>query len=458
MKSIAANSVSGSIADQHARVLIVDDDPGLLRLLSIRLEQSGYGVEAAENAAAALQMVQARRPDVVISDLRMEGMDGIGLLSALQERHPGLPVIMLTAHGTIPDAVLATQGGALAFLTKPVDKEELLQALDKALRVGAAGDTGEEWRAEIVTVSPVMEELLAEAYRVAQTDVSVLIRGESGTGKELLASAIHRASPRADGPFVAINCGAIPEQLLESELFGHAKGAFTGADSDRIGLFQAAHRGTLFLDEIGDMALPLQVKLLRVLQQRTVRPLGTTRDLPVNVRVISATHGDLVSEMARGEFREDLYYRLNVVELTAPPLAERREDIPALVSHFLQRIAQRNGSRAKVYSPEAMEILVTADWPGNVRQLANVVEQNVALAPAQVISGGLVEKALGGTSSRLPSLAEARDEFVRNYLVQLLQMTGGNVSKAARLARRNRTEFYKLLSRHDIDIQAFKHD
>jgi two-component system, NtrC family, response regulator GlrR len=438
------------------RILLVDDDPGLLRLMSIRLSQYGFNVDAAESAAAALQAVQARRPDAVISDLRMDGMDGIGLLSALQEKHPGVPVIMLTAHGTIPDAVKATQSGALAFLTKPVDRTELLQALDRAMRMGSAGDIPGDWRADIITSSPRMEELLAEAYRIAQTEVSVLILGESGTGKELLAAAIHKASGRRDGPFVAINCGAIPEQLLESELFGHTKGAFTGATTDRIGLMQAADGGTMFLDEIGDMQLPLQVKLLRVLQERKVRPLGSTRDVPINLRVISATHGDLRAAMARGDFREDLFYRLNVVQLQVPRLAERREDIPALVNHFVRRIAERDGTRPKVYAPEAMELLVTADWPGNVRQLANIVEQNVALSPAPVVSVRLVEKALGENVGRLPSLAEARDEFVRSYLVQLLQTTGGNVSQASRLAQRNRTEFYKLLSRYDINPHTFK--
>jgi two-component system response regulator GlrR len=441
---------------KKGRILLVDDDPGLLRLMSIRLAQYGFSVDEADSAATALQAIQARRPDAVITDLRMDGMDGIGLLSALQEKHPGVPVIMLTAHGTIPDAVKATQGGALAFLTKPVDRTELLQALDKAMRMGSGGDMPGDWRADIITSSPRMEELLAEAYRIAQTEVSVLILGESGTGKELLAAAIHRASPRRNGPFVAINCGAIPEPLLESELFGHTKGAFTGATTDRIGLMQSADNGTIFLDEIGDMQLPLQVKLLRVLQERKVRPLGSTRDVPINLRVISATHGDLRAAMARGEFREDLFYRLNVVQLQVPRLSERREDIPALVTHFLRRIAERDATRPKVYAPEAMELLVTSDWPGNVRQLANIVEQNVALSPAPVISVRLVEKALGENVGRLPSLAEARDEFVRSYLVQLLQTTGGNVSQASRLAQRNRTEFYKLLSRYDINPHTFK--
>ncbi len=452
-----AKPVASLKPEMRGRALLVDDDPGLLRLLSIRIEQYGYIVDAVDSGAAALQAVQARRPDVVITDLRMDGMDGINLLATLQEKHPGLPVILITAHGTIPDAVRATQGGALAFLTKPVDRTELLEALDKALRMGSSREIPDDWRADIVTNSPRMEELLAEAYRVAQSEVSVLIQGDSGTGKELLAAAIHKASPRRKAPFVAMNCGAIPEQLLESELFGHTRGAFTGAATDRAGLFQAAEGGSVFLDEIGDMQLALQVKLLRVLQERKVRPLGSSEDIPINVRVISATHRDLAEAIEAGDYREDLFYRLNVVQLQLPRLAERREDIPPLVAHFLRRSAARDGQAPKVYSPEAMELLVTADWPGNVRQLANIVDQNVALAPASVISAGLVERALGESVQRLQSLAEARDEFVRSYLVQLLQTTGGNVSQAARLAQRNRTEFYKLLSRHSINPQSFKH-
>jgi two-component system, NtrC family, response regulator GlrR len=441
---------------RKARLLVVDDDPGLLRLLTIRLRAENYEVEAVESAAAALSALARVRPDLVITDLRMDQMDGIGLLKEIQTRAPGLRVIILTAHGTIPDAVQATQSGAFAFLTKPVDKQELLDQVQKALKVSGFADTAEDWRSEIVTRSAVMEERLAQAHMVAGTDARVMITGESGTGKELLARAIHKASPRRNRPFVAINCSAMAENLLESELFGHVKGAFTGAIREHRGLFQAADGGTLMLDEIGDMPMRLQVKLLRVLQENQVRPVGSTEATNINVRIISATHSDLKQMIMAGQFREDLYYRLNVVHIEMPSLGKRREDVPLLVSHFLEKVAQETGMQRHIYAPEAVELLVSAEWPGNVRQLENVVRQNVALATTPIISAELVQSALGAGPTRLPSFDEARDEFTRNYLSQILQITGGNVSQAARLAKRNRTDFYKLLARHQLTPEDFK--
>ena len=400
---------------RKARILVVDDDPGLLRLLTIRLRAENYEVEAVESAALALAATSRFRPELVITDLRMDQMDGIGLLKELQSRYPGLKVIILTAHGTIPDAVHATQLGAFGFLTKPVDKQELLDQVQKALRISGFADNDEDWRAEIITRSSLVEEKLAQAHMVAGTDARVLITGESGTGKELLARAIHNASPRRAKPFVAINCSAMAENLLESELFGHIKGSFTGAVRDHAGLFQAADGGTLLLDEIGDMPMRLQVKLLRVLQENNIRPIGSTDAIPVNVRVISATHRDLQQLMMSGQFREDLYYRLNVVHIEMPPLNRRREDIPLLVSHFLAQISNESGVR-KIYAPEAVELLATADWPGNIRQLSNVVRQNVALSQTPIIPVELVQQSLGGTQSKLPSFDEARDEFTRSAI------------------------------------------
>jgi two-component system response regulator GlrR len=440
---------------RKARILVVDDDPGLLRLLTIRLRAENYEVEAVESAALALAATSRFRPELVITDLRMDQMDGIGLLKELQSRYPGLKVIILTAHGTIPDAVHATQLGAFGFLTKPVDKQELLDQVQKALKISGFMDSDEDWRSEIITRSSLVEEKLSQAHMVAGTDARVLITGESGTGKELLARAIHNASPRRTKPFVAINCSAMAENLLGSELFGHIKGSFTGAVRDHQGLFQAADGGTLLLDEIGDMPMRLQVKLLRVLQENNIRPIGATDAIAVNVRVISATHRDLQQLMMSGQFREDLYYRLNVVHIEMPPLNRRREDIPLLVSHFLAQISNESGVR-KIYAPEAVELLATADWPGNIRQLANVVRQNVALSQTPIIPVELVQQSLGGTQSKLPSFDEARDEFTRSYLSQILQITGGNVSQAARLAKRNRTDFYKLLSRHQLTPEDFK--
>ncbi|HDS9503378.1 two-component system response regulator GlrR [Klebsiella variicola] len=438
-----------------ARLLLVDDDPGLLKLLGMRLVSEGYSVVTAESGPEALRVLGREKVDLVISDLRMDEMDGLQLFSEIQKGLPGMPVIILTAHGSIPDAVAATQQGVFSFLTKPVDKDALYKAIDEALEQRSPA-TDEAWRQAIVTRSPLMLRLLEQAGMVAQSDVSVLINGQSGTGKEIVAQAIHNASPRHDKPFVAINCGALPEQLLESELFGHARGAFTGAVSNREGLFQAAEGGTLFLDEIGDMPVALQVKLLRVLQERKVRPLGSNRDIEINVRIISATHRDLPKAMARGEFREDLFYRLNVVNLKIPPLSERAEDIPLLANHLLRQSADRHKPFVRAFSSDAMKRLMAAKWPGNVRQLVNVIEQCVALTSSPVIGDALVEQALEGENTALPTFVEARNQFELNYLRKLLQITKGNVTHAARMAGRNRTEFYKLLSRHDLDANDFK--
>jgi two-component system response regulator GlrR len=438
----------------------VDDDKDLLQLIAMRLTASGYAVTAVESGEAALASLAVARPQVVVTDLRMHGMDGMALFDAIHRDSPSLPVVILTAHGTIPEAVTATRRGVFSFLTKPFEPKVLLDTVADAMRLSSppGGGSGEpqSWRGEIITRCSGMEDLLAQARRVAVSDASVCLYGASGTGKELLARAIHRASPRSGAPFVAVNCGAIPEGLLESELFGHKKGSFTGAVSDRRGLFQAAQGGTLFLDEIGDMPLPLQVKLLRALEERKVRPVGSHETFDVDVRVIAATHRKLEERIASGEFREDLYYRLNVVKLYIPTLAERREDIPLLANEFLARLGARYRRGPLAFSPEAMQLLVSAPWPGNVRQLLNAVEQAVALAATEVIPESLVRQALDAGDTALTPLDEARRAFERDYLVRILKITGGNVTKAARLAGRNRTEFYRLLERHSLEPSVFK--
>lgn len=445
------------------KILTVDDDPDILTLLGMRLKAAGYQVIAAHSGEEALAQIAISRPALVISDLRMPGMDGMSLFDAIHSSDPALPVIMLTAHGSIPDAVNATQRGVFGFLTKPFDSKQLLQQVDNALRLGtgsyADGNNEDQtWRSMIITRSPQMENLLGQAKLMAASDASIFIQGESGTGKELLARAIHQASPRHTRPFIAINCGAIPESLLESELFGHSKGSFTGALRDHKGLFQSADGGTLFLDEIGDMPLPLQVKLLRALQERVIRPVGTNAAIEIDVRVISATHQNLTEEMKAGRFREDLYYRINVVGLEIPSLAARREDISLLATTFLQSMSDKYGKNLNGFAPEAMELLISAPWPGNVRQLQNIVEQTVVLSTTALVPASLVQKALRDDIGGILPFETARKNFERDYLVKLLKATNGSVTQAARLAQRNRTEFYKLLQRHQLTPALFKDD
>jgi two-component system, NtrC family, response regulator GlrR len=443
-----------------ANLLLVDDDPDLLKLLSMRLTAAGHRVTSVESAEAALTQLAVARPQLVVSDVQLPGRDGLALFDEIRKRHPALPVILLTAHGTIPDAVEATARGVFSYLTKPFDGKALLDKVNEALALAPPSEPEREgdeaWRAAIVSRSNCMAELLTEAKMVAASDASVLIRGESGSGKELLAQAIHRASPRAAKPFVAVNCSAIPEALLESELFGHVKGSFTGAVANHRGLFVTADGGTLFLDEIGDMPPALQVKLLRVLQERSVRPVGASQSVPVDVRILSATHRDLDAAMAEGQFREDLYYRLNVVSLHLPTLGERREDIPLLANHFLARLSEKYGKRFNGFAPDAMKALTTTSWPGNVRQLHNVVEQVCALTPTPLIPLTLVQRALRVPSVEVLTYAQARERFERDYLVGLLKLTDGNAADAARLADRNRTEFYRLLQRHALTPGQFR--
>ncbi len=440
-------------------ILLVDDDPSLLELLSMRLKALGLSVKTASSGAEALSLIPQRQPQLIITDLRMEKMDGMELCKQVQHHHPAIPVIIITAHGTIKEAVAATTEGVFGFITKPIDIPELQEKIHKALALNPghlSHQESESWRSDIITRSQLMENLLSQVKQLAQVDASLFIHGESGTGKELIAQAIHKASPRFNGPFIAVNCSAIPEELLESELFGHRKGAFSGAIDNRVGLFQAANKGTLFLDEIGDMSPSFQVKLLRALQERQIRPVGSNTNIPVDVRIVSASHHDLEKNAEEGRFRMDLYYRLNVATLSLPRLSERREDIALLANHFISHPESSYVPIAKGFSSQALEMLLSYDWPGNVRQLRNVVEHVSALATTPIVPANLVEKVLRDKNTTLQGLKEAKIQFEKEYLIMLLSSVNGNVSQAARLAKRNRTEFYKLLERHQLKVIDFK--
>lgn len=437
------------------KILLVDDDTSLLKLLSIRLRSFGLTVETVESAAEALAKLPTFQPHLVLTDLRMSEMDGLALYEQIHQQSPTLPVIIMTAHGTIKEAVEATSLGVFGFITKPINHAELTQKIQQALTVHKpvmATEKQAKWRHNIIGQSQVMEALLQDLYHVAQSDISVYIQGESGTGKELIAQAIHAASPRHKKPFIAVNCSAIPEDLLESELFGHKRGAFSGAVENRKGLFELADGGVLFLDEIGDMSPAFQVKLLRALQENEIRPVGADKTVSIDVRVVSASHKDLKQLVEEKAFRLDLYYRLNIVTLKLPTLRQRPEDIPLLASHF---ISQQRG-KAKKLSNDAMELLLGYDWPGNIRELKNVIEQVCTFATASLIPASLIEKALQQENLTMVSLQEAKSNFERDYLIRVLKLVGGNVSHAARIAQRNRTEFYRLLDRHQLKPSEFK--
>lgn len=440
------------------KILLVDDDDDILSLLTVWLKKAGYEVITATSGREALSRIGVLRPDLVITDLFMDDLDGMVLLSELHKFNPLLPVIMLSGKAQIPDAVKATHLGSAAFLTKPIQSEELIKQVERAVNRSADPRIDEAFSEGLVYRSSLMDELIDQAKLVADSDITVFIQGDTGTGKEVIAKAIHDASPRREKAFVPVNCSSFPEQLLESELFGHEKGAFTGATNRHEGLFQAANGGTLFLDEIGDMPLQLQVKILRVLQDFQVRPVGSTRNFPVDVRVISATHRDLAEAVKEGEFREDLYYRLNVVPLRIPALTSRREDIPLLIEHFLSQRQAKLGDERKYFAPEAIDYLVTAPWPGNVRQLINVVELCATLSKTKTIPLSLAQRALQDEPGQIQTLKDAKDIFECNYLISVMRITGGHVANAARIAGRNRTEFYKLLSQHNIDPLQFRDD
>ncbi|HEX6766524.1 MAG TPA: sigma-54 dependent transcriptional regulator [Polyangiaceae bacterium] len=451
-------------------ILCVDDDPAVGKVLSALLAQAGMNALTASNGSEALELLGRRAVDLVVSDLRMPGIGGMDLLRSIVERWPDLPVVILTAHGTVPLAVEAMRAGAADFLLKPFDREEVLFVVEKALlahREPSVPTAPAKPSGSVFGASPVMRELDALVQRAAQGSATVLVRGETGTGKELVARAIHERSGRADKPFVKLNCAALPDALLESELFGYEKGAFTGAANRKPGRVELAAGGTLFLDEIGDVPLATQVKLLRVLQERELERVGGTETIKVDVRFVAATHQKLEALVARGDFREDLFYRLNVIPLEVPPLRERREDIPTLVAHFAKSTALSNGRAPASFAPDAVELLAAQPWPGNVRQLENMVERLVVLSDGPSVARVAVEREIereaarersargssgAGSEGDAPSaLGAQRREAEREAVLDALARAGNNRSLAARLLGVSRRTLYNKLEEMGVD-------
>jgi len=452
-------------------VLVVDDDRAVGMVLEALLRQAGYAARHVLSGADALAALASRRIDVVISDVRLPGMDGMELLAEVKKRLPGVPVLLLTAHGTVPLAVEAMRAGAADFLQKPFDRDEVLFAVGKAAKSAEPELARPPEHAisieagVVIGTSPAMRDAMDKLKKAASSSATVLLTGESGTGKEVAARELHRLSPRATQPFVAVHCGALPENLLESELFGHERGAFTGAIQKKPGRFSLADGGTILLDEIGDVPLSMQVKLLRVLQEREVQPLGASRAEKVDVRVVAATHRDLSAMVQDRTFREDLFFRLAVIPIRIPSLAERYVDIPALVSRFLRTHAAANGRPSLRMSPDAIEAMAAASWPGNVRELQNVIERLVVFADGDELGAAEVNAQLSARpdaarSSTTPStpapasaatLGRAREGAERDAVKGALSRAGGNRTQAARLLGVSRRTLYNKLAELDLE-------
>jgi two-component system, NtrC family, response regulator GlrR len=449
-----------------AKILLVDDDQNLIELVRMRLESAGYQVTTTLNEEDATAAAGDELFDLAIVDLQLIHRDGISVMEEFHLIVPEMPVIILTAYGTIESAVEAMKRGAFGYVTKPFEPRDLLLQIERALENRRLTSEIKRLKglleerfdfANIVARSSKMHRILEVVSRIAKTDSTVYIHGESGTGKELIAKAIHLASDRKDKPFVAINCAGIPESLMESELFGHEKGAFTGAVQTTKGLFPQADRGTLFLDEIGDMPISIQAKLLRALQERHFYPVGSSKLVEVDVRVIVATQKDLEQLVKEGQFREDLFYRIHVIPIQLPPLRDRKEDIPLLSGHFLKKCSQQMKKDVVTFTPAAMQKLMLYDWPGNVRELENTVEYAVAMTRQNMITDDLIlQRKASHPGESLKPLKEAKDAFEREYLAHLLDVCGGNVSRAAKMAGKYRADFYELLKKHELSVVDFK--
>ena len=450
---------------ERENILVIDDDEGLLHLLKMRLSAMRFSVTPCTTGQEAIEAAKHTTFDLAITDLRLRSENGLDVTEALLQNQPGLPVIILTAHGSIPNAVEAMQRGAFGYLTKPFDDKELKETIDKALsqqRMSREIDRLKSLVKElyglenVVARSSAMQRLFQQIGQVAESDATILLFGETGTGKEVMARVIHANSRRSKGAFVALNCAAIPETLFESELFGHVKGAFTSAHGAKRGLFQMAHGGTLFLDEIGEMPLSMQVKLLRAVQEREIREVGSETSVKVDVRIIAATNRDLGEAVKNGTFRNDLYYRISVVPLFIPPLRERRDDIPLLAQHFLTQSVKRSSKDIKGFTPAALHRLMINPWPGNVRELENAVEKAVVMSQQEMLTPDLFPSVSAAAESPLKPLTEAKEEFERTYLKNVLHLTGGNISRAAQFAGRYRADFYKMLRKYGLHPSTTK--
>ena len=476
------NDGGGKGADMSSgKILVVDDDRNLLEMIKVKLQSANYEVSAASKKDKAIEACKSEIFDLCILDLRLADTNGISVMTELRSINSELPALILTGYGSVDTAVKAMKEGAYTYITKPFETAELLLQIQKALenrRLNSEIHRLKELLHEkyhfnnIVVKSEKMKGVLDVVSRIAKTECTVYLHGESGTGKEIIAKSIHLASDRRDKPFVAINCAALPEQLLESELFGHKNGAVTGADRNTPGLFTQAHQGTLLLDEIGDMPLSIQAKLLRVLQERQFYPVGSEKPVAVDVRIIVATNKDLREEVNIGLFREDLFYRLYVIPISLPPLRERKEDIFPLANHFLNKVSRQMNKNVKGFTPDALQKLILYDWPGNIRELENTIECAVAMTRQDMLVAESVlhlknsgqdktgKERYSQTSEfhkgDVKPYKEARYRFERGYLIHLLKVSHGKASKAAKLAEKSRTDFYELLRKHEIKINTFK--
>jgi two-component system response regulator GlrR len=448
------------------KLLVVDDDRNLVELIQMRLEKANYEVVTSIHEEEAAEKVKEQVFDLAIVDLQLVNMDGITLMEELHRILPEMPVIILTAYGSIESAVDAIKRGAYSYLTKPFEHQDLLLQIQKAIEnrrltseiERLKGLLGERFSyANVITRSERMQRVLESISRIAATESTVLLLGESGTGKDLIAKVLHLASDRKNKPFVAINCAALPETLLESNLFGHEKGAFSGAIRTVKGLFLQAHEGTIFLDEIGDMPLSIQAKVLRVLQDKQFYPVGSEKLIGVDVRIIVATNKNLEEQVKQGLFREDLFYRIHVIPIHLPPLRDRKEDIPLLVDHFLAKFREKVKKDIKGLTPQAMQKLMLHDWPGNVRELENIIEYAAAMTDNEYINEDLIfQTKVIPTVTYIKPLKEAKDIFERSYLIHLLESCKGKVTEAAKLAGKYRADFYLLLKKHDLNPDDFK--